>query len=306
MNEKQSRIVVGVDGSPASLRALHWAAAEAARRDAGLDVVHAWMTPYPLGPTDVFKDPAPFEGRGWEIINHALASLAPHEHAPFDVRPVLVEDHAGKALLRAAETAELLVVGSRGRGGFSGLLLGSVGHHCIHHAPCPVAVIPHAWTGSDRHGRVVVGVDGSDQSLVALRWAITAAALRHADLDVVNAYDYMAVVMPLGMGPGIDRETLEKESQKLLEQMVEPELRAASRRPADVALIPESASATRALIDTAIGADLLVVGSRGRGGVRGLLGSVSQQCVHHAPCPIVVVRVASDQDRQPNEERKEV
>jgi nucleotide-binding universal stress UspA family protein len=64
VNEKQSRIVVGVDGSPASLHALHWAAAEAARRDAGLDVVHAWMTPYPLGPTDVFKDPAPFEGRG--------------------------------------------------------------------------------------------------------------------------------------------------------------------------------------------------------------------------------------------------
>ena len=222
------------------------------------------------------------------------------------MRPVLVEDHAGKALLRAAETAELLVVGSRGRGGFSGLLLGSVGHYCIHHAPCPVAVIPHAWTGSDRHGRVVVGVDGSDQSLVALRWAITAAALRHAKLDVVNAYDYMAVVMPLGMGPGIDRDTLEKESQKLLEQMVEPATPCRLPTSRDVALIPESASATRALVDTAIGADLLVVGSRGRGGVRALLGSVSQQCVHHAPCPIVVVRVASDQDRQPNEERKEV
>jgi nucleotide-binding universal stress UspA family protein len=123
---------------------------------------------------------------------------------------------------------------------------------------------------------------------------------------VVNAYDYMAVVMPLGMAPGIDRETLEKDSRKLLEQMVEPALRAASRRPVDVALIPESASAARALLDTAIGADLLVVGSRGRGGVRALLGSVSQQCVHHAPCAIVVVRVASDQDRQPNEEGKEV
>ena len=60
-------------------------------------------------------------------------------------------------------------------------------------------MIPHAWTGTD-HGRVVVGVDGSDQSLVVLRWAINSAALRHADLDVVNAYDYMAVVMPLGMG----------------------------------------------------------------------------------------------------------
>jgi nucleotide-binding universal stress UspA family protein len=297
--------VVGVDGSPASLRALHWAAAEAARRDAGLDVVHAWMTPYPLMPTDVFKDPAPFEARGWEIINHALAALAPHEHAPFDVRPVLVEDYAAKALLRAAKAAELLVVGSRGRGGFSGLLLGSVSQHSIQQAPCPIAVIPHAWTGSDQHGRVVVGVDGSDHSRRALRWAIGAAALRDAVLDVVHAYDYMAVVMPIGMAPGIDRETLEKESRKLLEQMVEPELRAASRRPVDATLVPEPASAARALIDTAIGADLLVVGSRGRGGVRGLIGSVSQQCVHHAPCPVVVVRGAPDQDRQPDKERKE-
>jgi nucleotide-binding universal stress UspA family protein len=305
VNETQSRIVVGVDGSPASLRALHWAAAEAARRGTGLDVVHAWMTPYPLGPTDVFKDPAPFEARGWEIINHALASLAPHEHAPFDVRPVLVEDYAAKALLRAAEGAELLVVGSRGRGGFSGLLLGSVSQHCIQQAPCPVAVIPPAWTGSD-HGRVVVGVDGSEESCGALRWAIAAAALRHADLDVVNGYDYMAVVMPLGMGPGIDRDTMEKESRKLLEEMVEPALRAAAQRPVEVALIPEAASAARALLDTAIGADLLVVGSRGRSGVRGLvLGSVSQQCVHHAPCPVVVVRVAPDQVRQPDKERKE-
>ena len=139
----------------------------------------------------------------------------------------------------------------------------------------------------------------------ALRWAIGAAARRDAVLDVVHAYDYMAVVMPIGMAPGIDRETLEKESRMLLEQMVEPELRGATRRPVDVELIPEAASATRALIDTAIGADLLVVGSRGRGGVRGLLGSVSQQCVHHAPCPIVVVRGAPDQDRQLNEERKE-
>lgn len=294
MNEKQSRIVVGVDGSPASLRALHWAAAEAARRESGLDVVHAWLTPYPLGPADVFTDPTPFETRGWEIINRAIASLAPHEHAPFDVRPVLVEDHAGKALLRAAESAELLVVGSRGRGGFSGLLLGSVSHHCVHHASCPVAVIPHAWTSSDHHGRVVVGVDGSDESCGALHWAIAAAALRHADLDIVHAYDYMAVVMPLGMAPGIDRETLEKESRKLLEQTVEPALRAAAQRPVDVTLIPKAASAARALLDTALGADLLVVGSRGQGGLRGLvLGSVSQQCVQHATCPIVVVPLAA-------------
>ena len=152
-----------------------------------------------------------------------------------------------------------------------GCWLGSVSHQCIHHASCPVAVIPHAWMGSDRHGRVVVGVDGSDESCGALRWAIAAAAQRHADLDVVNAYDYVAVVMPLGMGPGIDRETLEKESRKLLEQIVQPELPCrpptSCRRGADSG---RPASAARALLDTAIGADLLVVGLRaGRSGLRG-------------------------------------
>ena len=217
---------------------------------------------------------------------------------PFDVRPVLVEDHAGKALVRAAESAELLVVGSRGRGGFSGLLLGSVSHQCIHHASCPVAVIPHAWTGSDHHGRVVVGVDGSDESCGALRWAIAAAALRHADLDVVNAYDYMAVVMPIGMAPGIDRETLEKESRKLLEQMVEPALRAAAQRPVDVTLVPagrERRSGAGRHGDRGGPAGRRV--ARPRRSTRAVLGSVSQQCVHHAPCPVVVVRVAPDQDR---------
>ena len=207
------------------------------------------------------------------------------------------------ALLRAAETAELLVVGSRGRGGFSGLLLGSVSQHCIQQAPCPVAVIPPAWTGSD-HGRVVVGVDGSDQSCAALRWAITAAALRHADLDVVDAYDYMAVVMPLGMAPGIDRETLEKESRKLLEEMVEPALRAASRRPVRCGIDSGGRERRRGRCSTLrSGRTCWSSGRAAEVGVRGLvLGSVSQQCVHHAPCPIVVVRVGGEHEPQPDAE----
>jgi nucleotide-binding universal stress UspA family protein len=287
-------IVVGVDGSPASQHALRWAAAEAGRRGAVLDVVHAWMTPYPLDPPDYFTDPAPFEARGAEVLEHALASLTLPDPTPTDFRPVLVQEYPSKALLQAAEGAALLVVGSRGRGGFSGLLLGSVSQNCVQHAPCPVAVVPPGWSGEE-HGRVVVGVDGSDASYGALHWAITTAAVRHAELEVVNAYDYLQVVMPMAIAPGIDRELLEKASRSLLEEMVGPAVAAAATRPPSIQLIPAHTGPARALLDTAIGADLLVVGSRGRGTVKGmLLGSVSQQCLHHAHCPVVVVRSADE------------
>ncbi len=295
--ESRVAVVVGVDGSPASQHALLWAAAEAGRRGMALDVVHAWMTPYPLNAPDYFTDPAPFRARGAEVLEHALASLTVPVPAPTEVRPVLVQEYPSKALLHAAERAALLVVGSRGRGGFSGLLLGSVSHNCVQRAPCPVAVIPPGWSGGEQHGRVVVGVDGSEASYGALHWAIATAAARTAELQVVNAYDYLQVVMPMGLAPGIDRELLEKASRSLLEEMVGPAVGAATARPRSVELIPVRTGAARALLDAAIGADLLVVGSRGRGGVRGLLlGSVSQQCLHHAPCPVVVVRTADEPD----------
>jgi nucleotide-binding universal stress UspA family protein len=290
------RIVVGVDGSPESERALQWAEAEAARRSAALDVVHAWMTPYPLNPPDYVIDPTPFEVRGAELLHWAtssLAGVAGSEHAPAEIRPVLVRDVPVNALIQAAEGAELLVVGSRGRGGFSGLLLGSVSQNCVQHAPCPVTVIPPGSLGAG-HGRVVVGVDGSDPSFEALRWAAEAAAMRAVELEVVFGYDARQVVMPMGLAAtGAGREQLEKASRSMLEEMVGRATEGTESRPPSVELVPAHAGAARALLEAALGADLLVVGSRGRGGVRGLLlGSVSQQCVHHAPCPVVVVRNA--------------
>jgi nucleotide-binding universal stress UspA family protein len=298
------RIVVGVDGSTASQRAAQWAAAEAERRGAALDVVHAWMTPYPLTPPDFFTDPAPFEAHGAEILGRAMRSLAACRPLSVDPRPVLVREYPPKALVRAAEGAELLAVGSRGRGGFSGLLLGSVSQNCVHNAPCCVAVIPHGWSGNE-HGRIVVGVDESPPSYAALRWAVDEAVRRNARLDVVNAYHYLEVVMPMALAPGVDCEVLEKASTSLLEQMLGSVIPVHGPRPPTVELIPVHTSAARALLEASIGADLLVVGSRGRGGVRGLLlGSVSQQCVHHAPCPVIVVR-ERDREREWKEVRNE-
>jgi nucleotide-binding universal stress UspA family protein len=283
--------VVGVDGSSAAEPALRWAAIEAVDRGDSLEVVHAWRVPvsgYPYG--GMYTDSQPFEREGHDVLDRAVASLAEFDACGLEVRTVLVEEDAATGLLRVSEGADLLVVGSRGHGGFVGLLMGSVSQHCVSHAPCSVAVIPPRWqpTGA---GRIVVGVDGSEASYGALHWAVAEAARRGASLDVVNAYEYDRLGAPIGAMVVVDQDELEKASRALVEEMVAGALGRGGPRPSAVEVIPSSSGAARALIESAKGADLLVVGSRGRGSVRGLLlGSVSQQCVHHAKCPVVVTR----------------
>jgi nucleotide-binding universal stress UspA family protein len=283
-------VLVGVDGSASAQRALRWAAEAAVLRAIGLDVVHAWSTPYPLYPQEIFADPAPFEEAAQGLLDDAVETLARAEAVPAPIRPVLVEDAPASALIRLSAKAELLVVGTRGRGGFASLRLGSVSHKCVHHAHCPIAIVPPTWIGND-HGRVVVGVDGSVPSRSALIWAIQEAARRHACLAVLHAIDQGQLVTPFGPVVTVPREELEKSSQMLLEEMLHRSAHDAGVQPDDVELVPATTGAARALIEAAHDADLLVVGSRGRGGFRGLLlGSVSQQCVNQAPCPVVVVR----------------
>jgi nucleotide-binding universal stress UspA family protein len=268
-NHNDGRIVVGVDGSKSSLRALQWAAEEAMRDGSSLDLIHAWKVPYSIHDDVKHFDVAPFKAEAQTILDDAMATLAG---------------------LGADKTTKTLVVGSRGRSDFSGLLLGSVSRRCLEYAPCPVAVVPPGWE-PDGDGRVVVGIDGSQPSYGALHWAVNEAVRRNARLDVVNAYHYRLPVAPFGVVVEVDRDELDKASRALLEEMVDGALRRGDAGQPDVQLIASPSSAARALLDTADGADLLVVGSRGRGTLRGmLLGSVSQQCIHHASCPVVVVR----------------
>jgi nucleotide-binding universal stress UspA family protein len=242
----------------------------------------------------VFRDPAPFEAQARLVLDHSVAALV-GDDAPIDLRPVLIEEYATKALLGASDGSLLLVVGSRGRGGFEGLLLGSVSQHCISHASCPVVVVPPFWAGAT-HRRIVVGVDGSPASSGALDWALAEAILFSARLDLVNACDAAALHGPIvsDVPAGGDDDRLVAAAHTLLEKMVADALMRHSdqrRSPPEIELLPSPLGAAASLLTRAAGADLLVVGSRGRGPVRQiLLGSVTQQCVHHAPCPIVVVR----------------
>jgi nucleotide-binding universal stress UspA family protein len=140
----------------------------------------------------------------------------------------------------------------------------------------------------DHHQLVVVGVDGSDPSSVALAWAAEEARIRGATLKVVHAWHVPSVAYA-GPAPVVDQSQWIEESQGILDEQVRKVL---GDEPAvDVVTELWEGPSAQAVIDAAKDADMLVVGSRGRGGFAGLLlGSVSTQIVHHARCPVVVVR----------------
>jgi nucleotide-binding universal stress UspA family protein len=146
--------------------------------------------------------------------------------------------------------------------------------------------------------RIVVGVDGSETSRQALRWAAAEAELHDAELHVVSAWDVPAMGAGAGMGAGwtiADSDELRALAQSLVSSVVEQEL--GSNPSAKVRPSIERGSTAHVLLEASKGADLLVVGSRGLGGFTGLmLGSVSSKMAHHASCPVVIVRPPASQE----------
>jgi nucleotide-binding universal stress UspA family protein len=143
-DDASPRIVAGVDGSPSSLAALRWAVRQAGLTGATVDAVIAWhypVLPAPVGPAPVAViDPAEFEKDADRTVTDAIRAVT-EPGSDVQVSAQVKEGNPAQALLDAADGADLLVVGSRGHGGFAEALLGSVGQHCVHHAPCPVAII---------------------------------------------------------------------------------------------------------------------------------------------------------------------
>jgi nucleotide-binding universal stress UspA family protein len=285
-------ITVGVDGSEHGREAFHFALAEAALRGARLRVVNAWSIP-PLTAGGIGMIPA------YDLLRDELAEAAEQTiedefvhvgGAGLEVERRVVQGDAAGALVKAAADAELLVVGSRGRGGVTGALLGSVSRACLHHAPCPVAVV-HRMVIAEPP-RIVVGVDGSPGAQAALAWACTEARLRVGTVHMVCAFQE-----PLGLASGAIssaeaivelRSALAADAERILEE-------ARASAPDDVEVTGEAVLAppAQALVASAGDGDLLVVGSRGRGGFRSLLlGSVSQHCASHTRGVAVVVRSA--------------
>ena len=276
------RIVVGVDGSEAADAALRWAVAEAGRHGADLVALLAWnyldQHHGEHGNKDQPFDPAYGEDDAREKLRAAVERVG----ATGAVEQRVVCDLTTRALLEAGAEADLLVVGTRGHGGFAGLLLGSVSERVLEHAHGPVTLVRTEDRGpADRP--VVVGVDGSDTGARALHWAAEEARARRAPLQVVHAWQ-----PPYGDTISTEEivETIQGGAQQVLDEAL-----------ADPALdglqveghLP-SEGATRAMLALAPDASMVVVGSRGVGRFgRVLLGSTSRQLAHHSPCPITVV-----------------
>jgi nucleotide-binding universal stress UspA family protein len=142
--EAMSTIVVGVDGSKGSIAALKFAIAEARIRGSEVKAVAAWEVPgvaYGTGLAPIAVDPGVYETIAQDALNVSLDQAA--GSSDVSVTPIVREGQPADVLAAEAHGADLLVVGSRGLGGFKGLLLGSVSQQCAHHAPCPVAIVPN-------------------------------------------------------------------------------------------------------------------------------------------------------------------
>jgi nucleotide-binding universal stress UspA family protein len=140
------RIVVGVDGSECSKKALAWALRQARSSGARVEAVCTWQEPARYG-FSYATAPGVFQGEGLaavtdKILRETITEVSGPTGGPVDVVPTVVEGPAAMVLLRMAAGAELLVVGGHGHGAFTGMLLGSVSQHCVQHAPCPVVVVP--------------------------------------------------------------------------------------------------------------------------------------------------------------------
>jgi nucleotide-binding universal stress UspA family protein len=278
-------IVVGVDESAGAAGALRWAAREGRIRSLPVTAVMTWgyLDQHHAVPGTPF-DSSYSEADALGALNTIVDAVLDGPEAANVARQVVL-GLAAPALLETGRGADLLVVGARGLGGFKELLLGSVSQHVLHHAEVPVAVVRgELRTPGGPSGRIVVGVDGSATARRALAWALDEARLRTAPIEVVHAWQMPPTATPYAV------------SGTLLEEAAHDVL-AACLADADQRDLVEPVVATVrgggaawAILDAAADADLVVIGSRGRGGFVGrLLGSVSNQVTHHAPCPVVVI-----------------
>jgi nucleotide-binding universal stress UspA family protein len=278
------RIVVGVDGSPASELALRWAAGQARLTGQVVEAVASWdfPSPYDRSMTGEFE---------WsEEASGALAKTVENVLGAADAGRVVQRVTPGRAaevLIDASRDADLLVVGPHGHGGFLGLPLGSVSQHVLPHAACPVAVVREQHAGS---GRIVVGVDGSPEAQAALGWAARQAALTGGALHALTAWTIRA---GYGFVGGAEPDGAAR-ALNVLGRSVAAELGETAGSTAVVEEV-DTGHPAEVLLRAAAEADLLVVGCRGRGAFTGLLlGSVSRHVAAHAPCTVVVHHGHSD------------
>jgi nucleotide-binding universal stress UspA family protein len=290
-----NRIIVGVDGSEPSIVALRWAAYAARRRNADVLIVSCYDTPVYASPEGAVyathEDFESIERSTADVVARATDVVAEID-AQLVVAGTTVMSPAAIAISESAGPNDEIVVGASGHAGFMEGLLGSVALNVIHRSHVPVIVVPAEPTvelGLSMK-KIVVGVDGSAGSLQALEWAYGQALASGSDLTAVHGWIY-PYARP---GASLSEPRTEMQLDAMEELKTSLESLGARMTGGSVhvhARLVEHSPA-EALLEESKDADLMVVGSRGRGALRtSLLGSVSRTVVQHATCPVAVVRL---------------
>lgn len=295
-------IIVGIDGSEQSYGALIWAVHEAKRRGVPVRLVTAYSLPvftgtgFDAGYSVV--DEEALRGGVAQILDEAISRVG---ETDVELRATVETGDATGVLLELSKRAELMVVGSRSHGGFLGRLLGTVSTSLPAHSHCPTVAVPMSYgdkIDKDRtllnHSKtIVVGSDGSDQARVAILKAAEEADRRGVKLTLVNAL--APYTGALNWVPAaVDFEAMYKEIADLQRKAAHwvrgyyPEL--------EIEFKLIDGSPVQVLLEAGKESSLLVVGTRGRGGVAGmLLGSTSQGVLHNAEVPVMIVPELDDE-----------
>ena len=287
-------ILVGVDGSSASTVAVDWAARDATMRRVPLTLVN--VLDLPMATTvRGFPMPMPPEYMQWQqdegrkVLNDTLKTIEDRTRqiGPLDVSSELMIGPPVPTLVELSKDAAMVVVGSHGRGALARRLFGSVSTGLVHHAHCPVAVIPDQdpLMPHPSQAPILVGIDGSRASESAIAIAFDEASWRGVELIALHAWSDTAMYefrVP-------DWSQVRSDAEELLAER----LAGWEERYPDVNVcrVVECDQPARQLLEQSKSAQLVVVGSHGRGGFTGmLLGSVSTAVVHAARTPVIVAR----------------
>lgn len=288
-------VVVGVDGSSSAMAAVDAASREALLRGAELHVVHAFIWPAMHVPPGALPLGPPVGGVR-ESVEHLLHEAVDRARAAapkVQISSAVMPGEPLAALEAESRSAQLIVVGQRGSGGIRELLLGSTAVHLAAHGHCPVMVVRGR---AGPQGPVLVAVDGSPQGRGAVAFAFAEASVRGSELVALHAWSTWSDHGESGLGHPVDLVDLIADVDQLQaveERLLAEALSGQRGRYPEVTVRPRLVRGrTRpTLIEASEGAQLIVVGARGRGGFAGmLLGSVSQALLHHANCPVIVVR----------------
>ncbi|MEV5558362.1 universal stress protein [Nonomuraea wenchangensis] len=279
-------ILVGYDESSGSEQALRWAAEEARLRHCPLLVCHAWQWPYPLRPVGE-QMLAQVERIATAVVHHGVDHVREHR-AGIEVRPLLAKGPVSAVLLEAAKKAQLVVLGSRGVGGFEDLRVGSAAVQVPAHSARPVVVVRPAAEPIEQPGsRIVVGIDGSSASKAAFGFALREAALRGGTVTAICAWwDPGALPGPDRL-PFVDAAMMRAGAETRFQQVVSLLTDRYPNVPVTTEFVGERPP--RAIVEAARDATLLVLGRSGLGsGTGALLGAVTQAALSEVHCPVVV------------------